>query len=263
MTTRVFLAGATGVIGQRLVPLLIGAGYEVFGTTRLIANAEALQAAGAHPVIVDVFDALRVDEVLLAIKPTIVIHQLTDLPRGLDPAHMGEAIKRNARIRSQGTHNLVASARIVGAKRVIAQSIAWAYAPGPEPHVEEDPLDLDAEGARVITVGGVAALEHAVLNSPPLEGVVLRYGQIYGPGAGVNKPTGFAPLHVDAAAAAVLTAINKADTGIFNIAEPNQYVSSNKAMTQLDWSPDFRLEQADGSASLPKSQPLDSCASSD
>jgi nucleoside-diphosphate-sugar epimerase len=244
MAMRLFLAGASGVIGQRLVPLLTRAGYSVFGTTRSSTKAEALQSAGIQPVVLDVFDAARLEEIMIAVQPTIIIHQLTDLPSALDPTQMDEAIKRNALIRSKGTHNLISAARKAGAKRIIAQSIAWAYATGAEPHVEEDPLDLHAEGSRAVSVGGVKALEQAVLNSPPLEGVVLRYGHIYGPGTGVSGPIGVAPLHVDAAAWAAFLAIDGARSGVFNIAEPSQYVSSSKAMTELGWTANFRLDDS-------------------
>ena len=97
---RIFLAGATGAIGKRLVPLLTS--HEVFGTTRFANKAEALRKLGARPVVVDVFDAASLMKEVLAAKPEIVIHQLTDLPPGLDPARMAEAAGRNARIRIEG-----------------------------------------------------------------------------------------------------------------------------------------------------------------
>src|SRR3954467_10601318 len=106
------------------------------------------------------------------------------MPPGLDPTRMPEAIVRNARIRSEGTRNLVQAALAGGARRCIAQSLAWAYAPGAEPHREEDALDLASEGLRAITVHGVSELERWALSSAALEGVVLRYGQLYGPGSG-------------------------------------------------------------------------------
>jgi hypothetical protein len=124
----------------------------------------------------------------------------------------------------------------------VAQSIAWAYAPGPEPHFEKDPLDTEAEGNRAISVRGIIALEYWTLNSPPLEGLVLRYGQIYGPGTGADAPAGSAPLHVDAAAYAALLAVDKGAPGIFNIAEPNELVATEKARTELGWRADFRLQ---------------------
>lgn len=244
MGCRVLLAGAGGTIGRRLAPLLLDAGHDVLGTTRSAARAEALSAAGVEPVVVDVFDAATLAREVAAVRPEVVVHQLTDLPPGLDPSRMADAITRNARIRDEGTRNLVNAAIAAGAHRLVAQSIAWAYAPGPELHVEGDPLDLGAEGSRAITVRGVAALENWTLNSPPLAGVVLRYGQIYGPGTGADAPlSGSAPLHVDAAAQAALLAVATGSPGIFNLAEPNRYVSSEKARRELGWRPDFRLER--------------------
>src|SRR5215475_10251430 len=124
---KIFLAGAAGAIGSRLVPLLIRAGHEVTGTTRSAAKAEKLRELGAQPVLVDVFDLAALRDAVAAAHPEILIHQLTDLPRGLDPAQMGAAVARNARIRTEGTRNLVAAAVAAGARRFIAQSIAWAY----------------------------------------------------------------------------------------------------------------------------------------
>lgn len=241
MPYKVLLAGAAGVIGRRLVPLLVEAGHDVFGTTRSAERAKALEAAGVKPVIVDVFDAPALSRTVASIRPEIVIHQLTDLPRDLPPNRMSEASARNARIRSEGTPNLVAAAVAAGARRLIAQSIAWVYAPGPEPHQEGDPLDLQAEGSRAVTIAGVAALERSTLGATALEGIVLRYGQFYGPGTGVDEPKGSAPLHVDAAAWAALLAIEKARPGIYNVAEANNYVATDKARRELGWNPGFRL----------------------
>ncbi|MDR3465206.1 MAG: NAD(P)-dependent oxidoreductase [Xanthobacteraceae bacterium] len=240
MVGGIFLAGAAGVVGRRLVPLLRHAGLPVFGTTRRADRAAALEEAGATPVVVDVFDAGRLSAVMAEIRPEIVIHQLTDLPSGLDPARMAEAIEANARIRREGTGNLVAAARAAGVRHIIAQSIAWAYAPGAAPHREGDPLDDDATGARAVTIAGVRALEDQVLQSPPIEGVVLRYGRFYGPGTGVADRPGAPAVHVDAAAQAALLAIDRASPGIFNIVEPDATVSSDKARHELGWSPDFR-----------------------
>jgi nucleoside-diphosphate-sugar epimerase len=238
----VFLAGATGAIGSRLVPLLLDAGYEVFGTTRSEKKAAALRATAVIPIVVDVFDAPALGKAMAAVRPETVIHQLTDLPPGLDPSRMAEALVRNARVRSEGTKNLVVAALKTGARRLIAQSIAWVYAPGPQPHAEDDPLDLGAEGVRAITVEGVAMLERLTLASPPLQGIVLRYGQIYGPGTGRDAPAGSAPLHVDAAAHAALLAIERGTAGIFNIAEDSGFVSIAKARRDLGWEPGFRLQ---------------------
>jgi nucleoside-diphosphate-sugar epimerase len=242
MSERIFVAGATGVIGRRLLPLLLRAGYEVFGTTRSATKANELRAAGIEPIVVDVFDAATLHRTMASVRPQVVIHQLTDLPRGLDPQLMAEAVVRNARIRSEGTKNLVAAALAAGIGRMIAQSIAWAYAPGPQPYRESAPLDMNATGSRATSVQGVAALERLTLESPPLSGTVLRYGQLYGPGTGSDRPTGSAPVHVDAAAQAALLALERTAEGIFNIAEDSGFVSTEKARQELGWRATFRLE---------------------
>jgi len=241
MTYRIFLAGASGAIGKRLIPLLRDAGHHVTGTTRSEAKLALLRDLGAEPVIVNVFDSDALHRAVVAARPDVVIHQLTDLPKDLDPSQMADAITRNARIREDGTRNLVKAALANGARRLIAQSIAWAYAAGPEPHTEEDRLDTGAQGDRGITMRGVIALESLVLKSPPLEGVVLRYGQLYGLGTHSATPSKSAPIHVDAAAYAALRAIDHGKPGSFNIAEPNPHVTTDKARVELAWSPDFRL----------------------
>ena len=237
---RIFLAGATGVIGRRLVLLLRAAGYEVTGTTRSPEKAKLLAKAGIAPALVDVLDAVALMRAVAEARPEAVIHQLTDLPHGLAPARMEEATIRNARIRSDGTRNLIAAALAAGARRLIAQSIAWAYAPGPEPHGEDDPLDRAAEGRRGLSVKGVAALEDQTL-SAPLDGIVLRYGQLYGPGTGADAK-GSIPLHADAAAHAALLALTRGARGAYNIAEDNPHVATAKAERELGFDPDFRLE---------------------
>jgi nucleoside-diphosphate-sugar epimerase len=222
------------------VPLLLDAGHHVVGTTRSTNKADTLRAAGAEPVIVDVFDAAALSHAISAARPDIVVHQLTDLPPGLDPARMAEGTRRNARVRREGTRNLVAAMLTAGVHRLVAQSIAWMYAPGPQPHGEDDPLDVDAAGTRAVTVDGVATLERLTVASPPIEGVVLRYGHLYGPGTGADAAE-MPSLHVDAAALAALLAITKAQPGIYNIAEPNEYLSADKAQRELGFDPNFRL----------------------
>jgi nucleoside-diphosphate-sugar epimerase len=236
MNTTVFLAGAAGAVGSALVPLLVEAGYTVHGSTRRTQRAASIERAGATPVIVDIFDARALNDALQRIAPASVIHQLTDLPPALDPARMPQAIIGNARIRDEGTRNLLAAALAAGSTRFVAQSIAWAYRQGPQPHDETDPLDTDAEGNRLVTVRGVASLETQVL-SAPLIGTVLRYGQLYGPGTGTDAPTGASPLHVAAAAHAALLALHHSRGGAFNIAEDNAVVSTAKAKRELGWSP--------------------------
>ena len=240
---KIFLAGATGAIGRRLVPLLLKAGHGVVGTTRSTTKADGLHAAGVEPVVIDVFDAPALSTAVLEVHPDIVVHQLTDLPPGLDPSQMTEGTQRNARMRSQGTQNLVAAALGAGVRRLVAQSIAWIYAPGKEPHPEDDVLDIDADGTRAITVAGVATLERLTMSSPPIDGVVLRYGHLYGPGTGTNAAEAPA-LHVDAAAAAAVLALEKAQRGIYNIAEPSGYLSTEKARRELGFDANVRLNAA-------------------
>ena len=235
---RIFLAGAAGVIGRRLTPLLVLMGHEVTGTTRSAARRLDLPRFGGRPVVVDVFDAAALTRVMLEARPEIVIHQLTDLPS--DPAQVSSAAEMNARLRIDGTRNLMAAAKVAGARRVIAQSIAFAYAPGPQPHHENDALNL--EGPRRRSAEGVAALEWAVLHTPPIEGVVLRYGRLYGPGTWSQTPSVPPALHVDAAAHAALLALERGMPGIYNIAEDDGAVAITKARAQLGFDPTIRLD---------------------
>src|SRR5476649_2399939 len=125
----VCLAGASGVIGRRLVPLLRDAGHVVTGTTRSPEKAAALETFGAKGVVVDVYDARALLNIMYAAHPDVVIHQLTALPDTIDPQTYPAALARNSRLRTEGTPNLVAAAEMSGAKRIIAQSVAFAYEP--------------------------------------------------------------------------------------------------------------------------------------
>lgn len=169
---RIFLAGATGVIGRSLVPLLVGQGHQVTALSRSVSAGEWLREQGANTTTADVFDADALTRSVRAAAPEAVIHQLTDLRAGSSAS--------NARMRRAGTRNLVDAALAAGARRIVAQSISWAYAPGQDPASEDEPLDLEAGEPRQTTVGGVAALERAAREMP--EWVVLRYGTLYGPG---------------------------------------------------------------------------------
>ncbi|WP_436771301.1 NAD-dependent epimerase/dehydratase family protein [Yinghuangia sp. YIM S09857] len=168
----VFVAGATGAVGRLLLPLLVADGHRVTALTRGAPGAAAVLAAGGSPVVGDVYDADGLAQLLRAASPDLVMHQLTDLGRG--------DLAANARIRTEGTRNLVGAARAAGVRRIVAQSISWAYEAGPDPAVEDTPLDTVAPEPRATSVAGVAALESAVRELP--EWVVLRYGLLYGPG---------------------------------------------------------------------------------
>jgi uncharacterized protein YbjT (DUF2867 family) len=154
---RIFLAGATGVIGSRLVPLLVEAGHDVAGMTRTPEKAPWLSSVGAEPVVCNVFDADALTESVRRSQPDLVMHQLTDLPD--DATRFADFASAHNRIRREGTKNLIAAAVAAGAVRFSAQSVAW-HLPG-------------AGGA------AVADLERMVLDHP---GVVIRYGKFYGPG---------------------------------------------------------------------------------
>ena len=238
---RVFLAGASGVIGRPLIPLLIKAGHQETGTTRSPDKAGAIVAAGAAAVVVDVFDADALTAAMRAARPEVVMHQLTDLPDSADPAQLAASLERNVRIRVEGTRNLVAAAKAAGAARLIAQSIGWLYAEGPEPHRESDPLVAD-DGSNA-SLPGVLALEQMTAAWPG--GIVLRYGRLYGPGTwNGDTPPQRSPLHVDAAAQAAVLAMTRGKPGIYNIAEDDGTLSIAKARGDLGWDPHFRAAQS-------------------
>jgi len=218
---RILLAGATGVLGRRILPLLVAAGHHVTALTRDPARAAALRAAGAAPVVGDVFDAAALADSVATARQEIVVHQLTDLTSG--------SLADNARLRTVGTRHLVAAALAAGATRIVAQSISWAYEPGDDPAGEGTPLDMTAPEPRNVTVAGVAALEDAVRAAPSW--VLLRYGMLYGPdtwyarGGARAVPDALAAgadvtsfVHVDDAASAAVTALDW-PTGPVNVCD--------------------------------------------
>jgi len=235
---KIFLAGAGGAIGRRLTPLLRAAGHTVTGTTRSAAKADAIAKLGAEPTVVDVFDAVALAHAVMAARPDAIIHQLTDLAFAPGTPQYQEGLARNARLRIEGTRNLVAAARAAKVTRMVAQSIAFfVYAPGPGMRVESDPLNADPAVAS--TMEGVIALEKEVLSLP--EGVVLRYGFFHGPGTWSPDTPRKPALHIDAAAQAALLALTKGEPGIYNIAEDDPGLSSEKAKRDLGFDASFRI----------------------
>ena len=227
---KIFLAGAGGAIGRRLTPLLYAVGHTVIGTTRSADKTNMIARLGAQPVVVDVFDAAALKDAVAAAAPDVIIHQLTDLAFAPGTPQYEEGLARNARIRIEGTANLVAAAKAAGVGRMIAQSIAWLYKPGPRPRVETDPL-LPAEGASAKTIEGVVALEQAVLALP--EGIVLRFGFFYGPGTwSPEKPSRAPSIHIDAAAQATALAVAKGKPGIYNVAEDDPFGFEREGQTR-------------------------------
>jgi nucleoside-diphosphate-sugar epimerase len=233
---RVFLAGATGVIGSQLVPQLLHAGHDVTAMTRSVLRASQLEAAGAEPVVCDVFDADGVRAAMAAAKPEAIIHQLTSLPPRLDWSDP-DVFDENNRVRTEGTRALLDAALAVGARRIVAQSIAFVYAPAGDFIKDEDaPLITEAPPPIGGSVAAVAEHERLVTGAP--DGLVLRYGLLYGPGtyydrrgstaadivAGRVPPiegaTGmYSFLHVEDAASAAVAALERGAPGIYNVVD--------------------------------------------
>ena len=232
---RAFVAGASGAIGEVFCQLLVADGWHVVGITRSYEKAARLQKMGVHPDVVDVFDRQALMQSVCSAEPDVVVHQLTDLPKTFTPENMAAARVRNARIREIGTQNLVDAAIASGATRIVAQSIAFAYASGPLPYSEDAPLDVSEYSS-------VARLEQLVLESG-LDGIILRYGRLYGPNTWSSVPPEEAPVHVDAAADAARLSMTRGSPGVYNIAEDEGTVTIAKARRELDWSPDFRVSR--------------------
>jgi nucleoside-diphosphate-sugar epimerase len=236
---KVFLAGATGVIGRPLIRLLRDAGHTVTGTTRSAGKLAEIEKLGGKGVAVDAFDPEGLTRAVVASKPDVVIHQLTDLPDVSDPAQMAAVREKNSRLRVEGTRNLMAAAKAANVRRVVAQSIAFIYAPTQGPKQETDPLDPSE--AQRITIEGVKALEHTVLSTPGIDGIVLRYGRLYGPGTWFDKPGSPGSLTAGAAAQAALLALTRGAPGAYNIAEDDGTFSIEKARRELGFDPSFRF----------------------
>jgi nucleoside-diphosphate-sugar epimerase len=241
---RIFLAGATGAVGRPLLRLLVRGGHMVTATTRSAAKGADIEAAGATAVVVDAYDGEAVRAAVIAARPEVVIHQLTDLPATRDPATYPAALAANARLRIVATPNLAVAARAAGARRIITQSVAFAYAPGLPPLAETHPLDYAAEGTRASLVRGVAALEALTLATPGLEGIALRYAYLYGPGTWYATAGGTGFVHVDAAAHAAVLALTRGEAGVYNIADDDRAVSIDKARHDLGFDPAFRITTA-------------------
>jgi nucleoside-diphosphate-sugar epimerase len=191
---RVFVAGASGVIGIRLVPLLVAGGHEVAGMTRSETKADRLREVGAEPVVCDVFDADEVVAAVVAFAPDAIVNELTDLPDA--EANLEEGRAANARIRREGTRTLLAAARAAGASRIVAQSVAW---------------EMKGDGA--------AAVEYLERETLAAGGVVVRYGQLYGPGTYYEGELPPHPrVHVDEAARRTVPALD-ADSGVLVITD--------------------------------------------
>jgi 2-alkyl-3-oxoalkanoate reductase len=248
---RVFVAGATGVIGRSLVPQLRAAGHDVVGMTRSPERAGDLTAQGAEAVIADAFDATAVERAVAEAEPEVVVNELTDIPKAVNPRKFEEQFATNDRLRKDGTRNLMRAAEAAGARRMVSQSIAFAYAPADTLRAEDDPLFDDAPDPWRSSVAAVRALEEGTLGSDSVEGVVLRYGYFYGPGtsyagdgatamqvrkrafplvAGGTAVYSF--IHIDDAALATVAALERGAPDVYNV------VDDDPAPIR-DWLPEY------------------------
>ncbi len=236
---RVLVAGASGVVGRALVPILIDRGFVVLGTTRSAPRAAGLRASGATPFVIDVFDRERLIELIRDAGPDVVIHQLTDLTTRDGQLIGTDKLARNARLRDVGTANLVEAAEAAGVRRVIAASVAWLEHPAGRAYDERELVEPGDDSAASVTANGVAALERRVM-SALTEGIVLRYGRLYGPGTGLTDEPPPPAVHVEAAAWAAALAVDRGTPGVYNVADDVGQVASHKARESLGWTPSMR-----------------------
>jgi nucleoside-diphosphate-sugar epimerase len=247
-TLRIFIAGASGTLGRRLVSQLVARGHHVIGTTR--SRADELRALGAEPAVVDPLDAEALREAVVRAEPDVVVHQLSALAGLGMTRNFDKTFALTNKLRTEGTDNLIAAARAAGARRLVWQSYGgWPYARDDGAlKTEDDPLDPDPPADARESLAAIRYLEHAVLESD-LEGVVLRYGGFYGPGTSIDDDGDHAELirkrrfplggdgagvwsfvHIDDAASATVAAIEGSATGVFNIA-------GDDPLTTAEWLP--------------------------
>ncbi|MDP2710685.1 MAG: NAD(P)-dependent oxidoreductase [Solirubrobacteraceae bacterium] len=239
---KVFVAGATGVLGRALVPQLVARGHEVVGMTRSASKRDLVRSMGAHPVVADALDPDAVAQAVASAAPEVIVHQLTALSGESDMRHIDRAFETTNRLRREGTDHLLAAGRAVGARRFVAQSFAgfrFARTGGPV-QTEADPLDPSPPGALRTVQAGYVYLEQAVTAIEWGEGLVLRYGGLYGPGTTISLAADAqmaAPIrkrrlpivgdgggvsshvHVDDAAAATVAAVERGRPGIYNVVD--------------------------------------------
>jgi nucleoside-diphosphate-sugar epimerase len=234
---KVFVAGGSGAIGRPLMRQLVAAGHEVTGTTRRQERADEIRAAGAKAVVCDVFDAVALEAAVAEAKPEVVVNQLTSLPEDFNPRTIDYGPTNRAR--REGGGNLMKAALAAGARRYVTQSIAFIYAPEGDWIKDEEARPFE-DAPPPFDEGERAVLDHEreVLGTEGIEGVVLRYGQFYGPGTYyapggsiahqvskrmfpiVGPGTGITSfLHVEDAASATLAALDRGGPGIYNVAD--------------------------------------------
>jgi 2-alkyl-3-oxoalkanoate reductase len=237
---RIFVAGATGAVGKRLLPALVAAGHDVVGSTRS-ARTEQIRSAGAEPVVVDVLDEAAVRDAVVAARPDVVVHQATALAAmGTNMRRFDRDFAMTNRLRTEGTDHLLAAATAAGARRFIAQSFTgWPNArEGGPVKTEEDPLDPDPPSACRETLDGIRYVERVVPAAEGIEGLVLRYGGFYGPGTSLWTDGAHIDLirkrrfpiigtgagvwsfvHMDDVAGATVAAVERGEPGLYNVVD--------------------------------------------
>lgn len=235
---RVFVAGATGAIGQQLVPRLAYAAHEVYGMTRSESKKALLCELGAVPVVADALDPDQVAEAVGGARPDVIVHQLTAIG-ALDMRHFDRDFALTNRLRTEGTNHLLSAGQAVGVQRFVAQSYFGAYArTGAAVKSEEDPFDPSPAREMRETLAAIRYVEEAVLDARWTEGVVLRYGAFYGPGTSI-APGGeqaemvrkrkfplvgdgggvWSFIHVADAATATVAAVEHGNRGVYNVVD--------------------------------------------
>ena len=235
---RVFVAGASGVIGRQLVPRLVEQGHEVTASTRSREKSKELRALGAKAMVMDGLDAASVGEALGRAEPEVVVHQMTALAGVGDLRRFDEGFAATNELRTRGTDHLLAAADAVGVRRFVAQSYTgWPNerAGGPVKS-EDDPLDPSPPAQQSRSLEAIRYLERRVTTGAPIEGVVLRYGSLYGPGT--SMAVEYAQMirerklplvgggggiwsftHVDDAASATVLAVDRGTPGLYNVVD--------------------------------------------
>ena len=237
---RVFVAGATGAMGRRLVPMLVAGGYEVAAMTRAPRQAAALSAAGAQPVVADALDRGAVVEAVRQARPEVVIHQLTGLASVQNLKNFDREFALTNRLRTESIDYLLEGARAAGAGRFIAQSYGgWTYErSGTALKTEDDPLDPAPPANQRASLAALRYLDEKVAGAADLAGLAFRYANFYGPGTGIARRGDIVVMvrkrllpvigsgagvwsfvHIDDAAAATVAAVRASAAGVYNIVD--------------------------------------------
>jgi nucleoside-diphosphate-sugar epimerase len=237
---KVFIAGATGVVGARLVPALARNGHEVVGTTRTPGKTRRLAELGATPVVLDALDGVAVKEAVAAAAPEVVVHQLTAIPDEVNPRKLDQVFAETNRLRTEGLNHLLDAAQAAGVRRVVAQSFQmWVSARnGPPVQSEDDPVETDPPASVRETLASILYVERALAAASDIEGIALRYGIFYGPGTSIGEGGSILDvirkrrlpvvgrgdaiwsfIHMEDVASATVAAVERGAPGVYNVVD--------------------------------------------